>query len=122
MEGRPEEGLTDAALCITRRPVGPDQGFSSRPGSADSDDCGRGFRLNATMRSDRRRPPFRRRRPGFVAGAVEFAVMQAAERNGEWRFVPRKKSTTIVPWRAIPCFSITGKSIYENSEFRFPKQ
>ena len=36
---------------------------SLEPGSsvsavaADSDDCGRGFRLNAAMRSDRKRPP-----------------------------------------------------------------
>jgi antirestriction protein ArdC len=31
---------------------------------ADSRDCGQGFRLNATIRSHRRRPPVRRRRPG----------------------------------------------------------
>src|SRR5207249_4699538 len=39
---------------------------------ADSDDCCRGLRLNVTMRSDRRRPPFRRRRPGFVAGMTSW--------------------------------------------------
>ena len=35
---------------------------------ADSGDCGQGFRLNATMRSDRRRPPVPTKAAGGVAG------------------------------------------------------
>ena len=31
MSGRPEEGLTDAAICPARRPVGSDQSHSARP-------------------------------------------------------------------------------------------
>jgi transposase len=31
MSGRPEEGLTDATICIARRPVGSDQGYSAWP-------------------------------------------------------------------------------------------
>jgi hypothetical protein len=43
------------APCWT--PAGSDNESSARRQGADSDDCGRGFRLNAAMRSDRRRPP-----------------------------------------------------------------
>src|SRR5262245_65563748 len=41
MGGRPEEGLTDAALCIARRPMGSDQGLSARPRRPCGRDCSR---------------------------------------------------------------------------------
>src|SRR4029434_6341860 len=41
MGGRPEEGLTDAALCIARRPMGSDQGLSTRPRRPCGRDCSR---------------------------------------------------------------------------------
>jgi hypothetical protein len=49
----------DERLCGDAEPVvqRPDHFEGQRAPAADSDDCGRGFRLKAATRSDRRRPP-----------------------------------------------------------------
>src|SRR5262249_9000138 len=49
MGGRPEEGLTDAALCITRRPMGSDQGLFAWPRRP----CGRDCSGQSTVRRSR---------------------------------------------------------------------
>src|SRR5437867_7415480 len=53
-------GLEIVRKCLTKYEIATVQATSIEPNTgliADSGDCDQGFRLNATMRSDRMRPP-----------------------------------------------------------------